>query len=312
MNLKQFAYGVSTFIPGMSSFHAKGTGGTNSARYCYAVWMRHLVLAHQNRLTAGVPKIVGELGPGDSIGIGLAALLSGAEKYFGMDVVEHASLQHHAPILDEMIELFARRADIPDGSEFPNLKPELTNYAFPDAIISEARIRELMRPSRLELIRDALSDCSRPGSVVRYAAPWFNAKIIDPASVDMIYSQAVLEHVDDLTGTYAAMYSWLRRGGFISHQIDFKCHQLTTEWNGHWGLSDLTWKLMRGRRAYLLNREPFSTHEKLLTEVGFQLLATQKVEQTSALLRTALATRFSHITEADLTTSDAFVQAVKL
>ncbi|MFH1935278.1 MAG: hypothetical protein ABIN18_27370 [Pseudomonadota bacterium] len=55
------------------------------------------------------PKIVGELGPGDSIVIGLAALLSGTEMYYGMDVVEHASLQQHIKMLDELVNLEEER-----------------------------------------------------------------------------------------------------------------------------------------------------------------------------------------------------------
>lgn len=84
MNIKQLLYGISTFVPGLSRFHSKEIGGTNSARYCYGVWLRHLAMANKSGLIMSPPKIVGELGTGDSIGIGLAALLSGAEMYYGI------------------------------------------------------------------------------------------------------------------------------------------------------------------------------------------------------------------------------------
>src|SRR5689334_3926898 len=54
-----------------------GTGGSSSARYCYSVWLRHLSMAARLGLNTD-PKDVAELGPGHSIGVGLAALLSGA------------------------------------------------------------------------------------------------------------------------------------------------------------------------------------------------------------------------------------------
>jgi len=56
---KQLLYGISTYFPGLARFHSKGTGGTNSARYCYAAWLRHLVMANKNVLLVAPPKIVG-------------------------------------------------------------------------------------------------------------------------------------------------------------------------------------------------------------------------------------------------------------
>ena len=59
-----------------------GTGGADRARYCYAVWLRHLVALAE----AGVPfqpEVVLELGPGDTVGVGIMALLTGAKEYAG-------------------------------------------------------------------------------------------------------------------------------------------------------------------------------------------------------------------------------------
>jgi hypothetical protein len=128
--------------------------------------------------------------------------------------------------------------------------------------------------------------------------------------MDMIYSQAVLEHVDDLRGTYHAMRGWLNRGGFISHQIDFRCHGLTTPWNGHWAISDRAWRLVRGRRAYLLNREPHSTHIRLIKEAGFVVVCDRKVELPSALSPVQFAAPFRNMPAEDRVISAAFIQAV--
>ena len=54
-------------------------------------------MTHLNRLNtngfAGVPKTVAELGPGDSIGVGLAALLSGAKSYVALDIHNYYDVQ---------------------------------------------------------------------------------------------------------------------------------------------------------------------------------------------------------------------------
>ena len=82
--------------------------------------------------------------------------------------------------------------------------------------------------------------------------------------MDWIYSHSVMEHVDDVEGAYAAMHRWLRPGGFVSHQIDLRSHELFPEWNGHWGVPRWKWRVIRGRRVYLINRLPASAHARAI------------------------------------------------
>src|SRR5262249_16619127 len=97
----------------------------------------------------------------------------------------------------------------------------------------------------------------------------------------------------------------------MSHQIDFKCHGTSDEWNGHWCYSDLTWKIIKGKRRYLLNREPHSTHIALLKKENFTIVCDRTVRSKSNMTRSALAPRFRSMSEDDLTTSGSFIQAVK-
>ena len=122
--------GLASYVPGINRLRTVPTGGTDSARYCYSVWLRHLVLAAEHGAAAR-PRIVAELGPGDSVGIGLCALLTGAERYLGLDVVRYASLERNQRILDELVGLLRARTPIPDAVEFPVVKPYLDDYRFP-------------------------------------------------------------------------------------------------------------------------------------------------------------------------------------
>ena len=89
VNLRHVAYGLCTSVPivgpyllGLREANRKhGVGATPSARYCYAVWLRHLIHVRRCGLR-GIPETVAELGPGGSIGCGLAALLSGCARYY--------------------------------------------------------------------------------------------------------------------------------------------------------------------------------------------------------------------------------------
>jgi len=299
--------GLATYVPGYE--YLEPTGGTSSARYCYSVWLRHLVMAYDSGLLQGPPATVAELGPGDSIGIGLAALLSGARKYHALDVVSYASSQRNLAILNELISLFECREPIPDQHEFPEVKPYLASYAFPHHILTEPVLARGLAGTRLERIRQSVCEPKAADGMVLYAAPWNDPQTIEEHAVDMIYSQAVLEHVNDLAGAYAAMQRWLKPTGFVSHQIDFKSHGKAATWDGHWKYSDGVWRIIVGRRPYLLNREPYSTHVYLLERYGFHIVKESLVHAQPGITREELAPRFQDMSDDDMHICGAYVLA---
>ena len=159
--------------------------------------------------------------------------------------------------------------------------------------------------------RDGCATGGAGGVEIHYFAPWNDENVIKPESVDMIFSQAVLEHVEDLAGTYEALYHWLRPGGFMSHQIDFGSHGLAKHWNGHWAYSDPTWKLIRGKRTWLINREPYSTHRDLIEKNGFEIVHEVKSAEASKIAKGRLACRFRNISDDDFKTRTVYVLARK-
>ena len=89
-NIRKILGGFKSYIPGGVSMHV--TGGTDSARYCYTIWLRHLSILHKNGFTK-IPNTIAELGPGNSIGTGLAGLLSGSKKFYALDAIEHTDIK---------------------------------------------------------------------------------------------------------------------------------------------------------------------------------------------------------------------------
>ncbi len=309
--LIQVLKGLSTYIPGLYPLLSrKWTGGTCSARYCYSVWLRHLVLAGENQLPTD-PTVVAELGPGDSIGIGLAALLAGVERYYAFDAVAYADSTHNLAVFEELVGLFQKHEPIPGPSEFPELNPILSSYEFPHSLLTPERLARCLNEQRLSKIRTSILKPDNTGSQITYVAPWMDLGAVLEGSLDMVYSQAVLEHVDDLEFTYSALYHWLRPGGVVSNRIDFRCHGTASEWNGHWLYSDFMWRMVRGKRPYLINREPHSTHLRLLEEQGFELVCDIPTQMPSRHRLCDFAPRFREMTETDRTTSGAFMQAIK-
>jgi hypothetical protein len=316
MKLSALLKGAASYVPGVAKNFIKGTGGTVSARYCYSIWLRHLVMADQYRLTTR-PSTVAELGPGDSIGTGLAALLSGSERYYALDVVRYADDRRNMEMFEALVELFNNREDIPGEDEFPNVKPFLQSYKFPSHILTEERLKSSLREDRIDEIRRGISspgnsyETRDQSSKIYYCVPWYESDAIDPESVDMIYSQAVLEHVIDLQYTYEVLYNWLKKDGVMSHQIDFRCHKTAHQWNGHWAHSDFIWKVLWGKRKYGLNRQPCSYHLAMMDRCKFDVVCQLKVTNPNGIRRQQLASRFGHLSDEDLTTSGAFIISVK-
>ena len=282
ISAKRFLFNAATFLPGVSRLspvqrvfkrHSQGTHGSDEARYCYSVWLRHLSCAATNGLDID-PKAVAELGLGDSIGMGIASVLTGVERYYAFGLVAHANTPNNLEIFDHLVELFRARTAIPDGGEYPRVGPTLKDYGYPAHLLSEQRMHAALEPTRLARIRESIRHTDSPDSMIQYRAPWSTQAALERDTLDVVFSQATLEHVDRLPDVYRAMYAWLKPLGYMSHQIDFKCHDSAHEWNGHWTYSDLMWKLVRGKDVWLINRLPYSAHLKYMKSSGFQIVGS--------------------------------------
>lgn len=307
--------GLISFVPYFDKFIYKlGTGGTISARYCYAVWLRHLSKLNENNLHTDFKKVA-ELGPGDTIGIGLMSILTGAKHYYAFDVVEYIDVAKNLNVLNELILLLANKNPIPDNTEFPNLKPELKSYSFPDHILTDERIEKCLKVENIKKIKDGIVELnnkekSHKDLTINYITSWNNTDTINKGSLDIIISQAVMEHIDIkyLNGIYKTMNLWLKENGIISHLIDYSCHGTAKKWNGHWEYSENIWKVFRGRRPYLLNRMPHSYHLVQIKNADFDIIAVEKYVQPNSIKHCKIIYK---LLEEDLTAKSSLIQAVK-
>jgi len=295
--------GALTYVPPLNRWRLRrgATGGSGSARYCYAVWLRHLVMLNRHGFTVK-GAVVGELGPGDSIGTGLAALLSGARRYVGLDVVPFSAKADLEQILTDIACLYSSREPIPDHDEFPAVRPRLTSYDFPSHLIQSE-----MLPAKIDRIASALRSGLRQGTDISYIAPWTSVKDVESGSLDLIFSQAVLQYVDDLEMTYHAMFAWLKPGGFCSHSTGLGANDFSPFWNGHWAYTDFEWRVVRGRREFVLNRKSLNAHIIQARNAGFELLFLEKEHATTGLPVSALADGFQDLDPDDLQTRGAML-----
>jgi len=294
-----------------------GSGGSYSAEYCYSVWLRHLVQLQSMGIIENLDKIktVAEIGPGDSLGFGIAALLSGAVTYHAFDVIEHANLDRNIKIVRQLEQFFIEEKEIPhDKFELRNTNPKLKDYSFPKHLYNMENNSDQFSKRADEVIK-ALRKTSDIINI-EYVVPWH--KQIHPKeegnlkrSVDLIFSQAVMEHVSDIQEAYDAMYQWLKPGGIISHQIDYKAHEMSKYWDGHWFINNHLWNFLLRGRKYPINRFPHSEHIRAITNAGFKIKNIVKDEKENNFPNLNPELENISFTDEDRTTGSALIQAVK-
>ena len=307
LELKPVAKGLATMVPGLHRLLAgSGGGSTDSADYCYGVWLKHMTFLWHSG-TRGMPSSVAELGPGESLGVGIAALLSGVSRVYGLDAVAYGSTEKNLRMLDEMVERFARRAPRPTRG-WPDFDAYLDSNLFPSHILTDEVLQRTLAPRRIAAIRDAIAHPDKDGDlVVKYIVPWTAENALASSSVDLIYSHSVLEHVVDVPLTLRCCFAWLRPGGRMSHQIDFTSHGITKAWNGHWQYPEWLWRIIVGGRPYLINRLPASAQARMLEATGFRIELDLRARRQDGI-RTSFG---AGVPQEDVTCSSMFVQALK-
>jgi len=315
-----FPFSLARFFPQhQPQFYNRGCVRQSpvSARTCYSIWMRNLITLKNEGLLSDKMKIFAEIGPGDSLGIGLMALLSGFNEYYAIDFRKTAFNNSNLKILKDLIDLLSSKTAIPDNNELPKAEPILKDYNFPVDFFTEERRNLLLDKKRIEKIKKVLnriidgeSEAQEDEISVHYIITDEIEKI-KKQSVDLVYSVAVMEHVEDTKKIYSQISRILKNGGVFAHIIDFKSHGSASLWNGHWTYSDIIWKLVRGRSVYFINRKPFSWHVKEIKDSGCSVLCTVLKNKENKINRKSLIKEFKKICDSDLEICSAFIAGAK-
>jgi hypothetical protein len=271
-----------------------------SAEHFYSQFLRHFIIRSKFHVPCYGESVV-ELGPGSALGFGLAALIAGASSYQTFDVAVHFDVSTNLRIFDELVPLFQKRTPVPHEGEFVRVFPFLDGHSFP-AVLSDW-MADALSPERLARIRRDIE--TEAGEIIRINVGEAGGTIDRPA--DWLFSHAVLEHVDDLQGIYAFQERALSSRGVMTHLIDFCSHNLTKVWNGHWALGNFKWKILRGHRIFLINREPLATHLALLERYGMRVEESRLHRRVDGLLKASFSPDFANMSSIDASTHMAFL-----
>ena len=153
----------------------------------------------------------------------------------------------------------------------------------------------------------------RPKKLTRWVAPWEDparhAFLFDRA--DLIVSHSTMEHVDDIDRAYDLFGKFVKTGGWMSHQVDFRSHGFSKIWNGYRGISDKEWESETAGAPYSINREPASRHLELARRGGFEIVTLLSRMEYSGLPSDKVVDRFRNLSAYDARCSGLFFQCLR-
>lgn len=316
IRFRTLASGALSYLPGAMGLYRRAFFRPNpaSAEGSYGIWLKHLVFTRAHRARA-VPRIVVEVGPGHSLGAGLAALICGAQHYVALDVIPFAGMDSVLSTFDRLVELFSARARPVNAGGFPPYAHALDAAGFPHQTLEREHLQAMLDPARMTSLRADLehfiAQGGRSSRHVSYLAPWQLGDVPYRGEADFVFSHTVLQYVDSIDDMWRAMGQMLCRGGVCSHQISFDSQGISRQWNGHWSYPEPLWRIALGRKRFLLNREPLSRHVRAAQSNALQVVEKLQNRDTSGITRGALAAKWRDLGDDDLTTRGVLLVAQK-
>jgi len=212
-----------------------------------------------------------EYGPGDVPGVAMLMVAHGADQVL---CVDRFPLVRMSPKNVQIVKLMLERLPKPqrERAEACFRKPAQLQSGF-----NPRSIDYLVRPSGLSgLVNE----------------------------IDLVFSRAVLEHVNDLPATFRDMYSALKPGGIAIHLVDLKSHGLHRQnpldflcW------PTWLWSLMYSEKG-VPNRLRVNAYRDAVAQSGLEIIALKPTLLASpadvSAVRPDLAAPFKDLSEEDL------------
>lgn len=240
-------------------------GTMDDPDYAHRVFRSHF---ERSRFARKAGEFVGlELGPGSSVLSAVVAAAYGAASYRLVDTGTFATL---------------------DLAPYKRMARHLRSLGLPAPDLERATdLPTILAACRAEYSTEGLA----------------SLRTLPDASVDFVWSQAVLEHVRraDFLTTMQELRRVLRRDGVCSHRVDFKDH-LGGGLN-NLRLPDSLWERewMAPRSGFYTNRIRCSEMLNHFEQAGFavEVVATARWDKPP-LARSAMATQFRHLGDEDM------------
>lgn len=176
-----------------------------------------------------------ELGPGGSLGFGLLALEKGLARYIAIDDGLHTFISN------EQLAGYKKLIGKGDATVVKYFSKTTQGWKY--------------QPEKIQSL------------IINQTATY----PLPDASVDIIYSCAVLEHVHDLELCYAEMNRVLRPGGIMYHEVDLRDHIFSQKSLWFLTIPQCWFYTLFSRTGAYVNRARLSDHKRLAEKHRFRI-----------------------------------------
>lgn len=243
----------------------------NYFRECVVDYFAILGIAEEQQASFVRDKVILEYGPGDLPGVALLLVSMGARKVFCVDRFPLVKLsEKNVAVIQQLLD------KVPDEQRLRLLK----------CFLDPHKLQNGFSPEKIEylVMKNGLSDL-------------YN-------EIDLVISRAVLEHVNDLDGTFLDMSRAMRPGALAVHQVDLKSHNLhRSNPLDFLEYPPWLWNLMYSHKG-VPNRWRSNYYQQLISKHPFEQITFKPTalfdEKVVAVVERFLHKRFQGITAEEL------------
>jgi SAM-dependent methyltransferase len=304
---KQIFLGLISYIPLLHKNLAKiksfKTGGTNNADYCISVFFKHAFLNNNDSLSM-IDKDICEVGPGDSIGVGICALIFGAKSYTAFDSYKFMDNALNIDVFNKITQSLLQRNFQKSVELIKSINPKILTIN-DNLIIRLLSNSEINNEARINYIKWSIENINQVDSCLHYfVGDW--DQLPTSKYFDVIICQSVFEYFQNMSVSLKALKNFLKPNGIISTQIDYRGLQFSDEWYSHWGYPDYIWNLIKGKRPMVVNRLRHSQYLDIFSDHKLKIEKLFEVKAENKHIRNLSFYKEKNISLRDLKTSGAY------
>jgi len=260
--LKAIGKGLITFLPGVAELldnrKKKSRHSSSNAEFAYSLWLSVLVFLKENNIEANLNRI-GEIGNGGSLGVAFCAILAGSQRYYDLEFYDNINVSEQLRLLEKIALLFQNKTPI---RKYDSINIKIKNYDFPvDYVLPDREQTILIEQLRRDIVQGFTNS-----RLIRIIDNWESAPSL---ALDFVFSRAVMEHVKNPSEVYASIYNHLKNNSYMLHDIELHSHGVSKQIDGHLQIKPFWWRLIVGKRPFLMNRWSFGVHLDEVKKQGF-------------------------------------------